>query len=127
MMACKARMFPDNDDILTEIMTTTNPTTIKALGRSVRNYDDAVWAQHRYNQVLRGIKAKFSQNPAMAKILLNTGDAIIAEASPTDRIWGVGLRATDSRILNPSKWQGQNLLGRALMETRTELKADTHV
>ena len=69
------------------------------------------------------LRAKFKE-PFMRDILLRTGDRIIVEASPYDRIWGVGLDVEDPRILDENQWQGQNLLGKALMDVRTELKGE---
>jgi predicted NAD-dependent protein-ADP-ribosyltransferase YbiA (DUF1768 family) len=48
------------------------------------------------------------------------------EASPSDRIWGIGLTADDPRAANPASWRGLNLLGFALGDVRTTLGADTH-
>ncbi len=125
MMACKARTFPDVNEIgseeslLSRIMTCEDPAKIKAFGRQVSGYNEDIWKRERYGLVLRGIKAKFEQNPDLMKILLSTGEAILVEASPNDKIWGIGLSATDPNIHNPRKWRGTNLLGLALMETRS--------
>ena len=99
----------------------TQPDKAKALGRAVQNYDDAVWSSVRYDKMVEVLRAKFKE-PFMRDILLRTGDRIIVEASPYDRIWGVGLDVEDTRILDENQWRGQNLLGKALMEVRAELK-----
>ena len=65
---------------------------------------------------------KFSQNEIFKQKLLETGNRILVEASPVDKIWGVGLDENDENILDESKWKGQNLLGKALMEVRKMLK-----
>ena len=65
--------------------------------------------------------AKFGQNPEMREALLATGSKILVEASPLDRIWGVGLRADDAAVFNPGTWRGLNLLGLALMVVRSRL------
>jgi hypothetical protein len=121
MMCSKARTFPDNDNILAKILQSKIPSEIKALGRKVNNYDDTIWSKIRYNIVVKGNYAKFSQNDNLKKILLDTNNAILAEANPYDRLWGVGLAKENSDIHNPTKWRGQNLLGQALMEVRTQL------
>ena len=64
---------------------------------------------------------KFRQNPPLGEFLLSTGNAVIVEASPVDRIWGIGLAADDERATNPLQWRGENLLGFALMEVRDRL------
>jgi hypothetical protein len=121
IMASKARLFPGNDNILNEIMTSTKPLNIKTFGRMVANFDDAVWSEKRFDIVVAGNYAKFSQNEDLKKILLDTGNALLAEASPLDKIWGIGLSINNPDIATPSLWNGINLLGKALMEVRTKL------
>lgn len=101
----------------------TQPDKAKALGRAVQNYDDAVWSSVRYDKMVEVLRAKFKE-PVMRDILLRTGDRIIVEASPYDRIWGVGLDVEDTRVLDENQWRGQNLLGKALMDVRAELKGE---
>lgn len=122
MMAEKARLFKDYD-IEKKIMNTTTPAVMKALGRKIANFDQSVWDQYKYQIVVCGNYAKFSQNSNIKQILLDTGDAIIAEASPYDKIWGIGLLPTHKDAQNPNKWKGENLLGKALMEVRSKLKS----
>ena len=121
MMAQKALLF---NDLAThaQIMKTTSPSKQKALGRKVRGFDEKVWAQHRYQIVLKANLAKFRQNPELKKQLLATGNQIIAEASPCDKLWGIGLGASDPRSQNKETWPGQNLLGQVLMEVRQTLQ-----
>ena len=121
MMASKAQLFEGNEEILQQIMMETNPALIKALGRKVKNFDEHIWNSVRYDIVVRGNYAKFSQNPQIKKLLLDTREAILVEASPMDRIWGVGLSSTNPDIKDPNKWRGRNLLGKALMEVRQDL------
>ncbi len=70
---------------------------------------------------MTGNIAKFSQHPELKGFLLNTGKRILVEASPVDKIWGIGLAKDDDRIHNPLTWQGLNLLGFALMNVRDRL------
>jgi ribA/ribD-fused uncharacterized protein len=72
--------------------------------------------------VYRGNLAKFEQNADLRALLLATGEHAIVEASPHDRIWGIGLAADDPRATDPSQWQGTNWLGKALMRVREELR-----
>jgi len=120
MMASKARLFADHDS-LRQILESTDPKTAKAVGRQVQNFDDRVWAEHCGGVVTEGNVAKFSQNEPLRTFLLNTQDQVLVEASPYDRIWGIGLKATDERAKYPSTWQGQNLLGFILMDVRAKL------
>ena len=64
----------------------------------------------------------FSQHEDMKQFLLETGEAVIVEASPRDRIWGIGMGASNENATYPAKWRGQNLLGSALMDVRETLK-----
>ncbi len=121
MMASKAKLFGDSC-MYHRIMQTSDPKTIKALGRKVSSFRQDIWDTAKYTIVLNGNWAKFSQNPQLAKFLLSTGDAILAEASPYDGIWGIKLSASDLNSYNPANWKGFNLLGLALMEVRDELR-----
>ncbi len=120
MMAGKARLFGD-DRRRREILDAADPKTAKALGRKVQGFDDRTWAEHRFELVIAGNLAKFSQHEDLREYLLSTGDLVLVEASPYDRIWGIGLRATAPRAADPRTWQGRNLLGFALMEVRARL------
>lgn len=120
MMASKARLFAD-EDALRQILETADPKAAKALGRQVKNFDDKLWMENARRLVTEGNVAKFSQNHALRDFLLGSGDQVLVEASPYDRIWGIGLKATDEKAQNPATWQGQNLLGFVLMDVRTSL------
>lgn len=73
--------------------------------------------------MVAGSVHKFGGDPELREFLLNTGDRVLVEASPMDRIWGIGLAADDPRAENPASWRGLNLLGFALMDARAELRA----
>ncbi|HEU5058197.1 MAG TPA: NADAR family protein [Kofleriaceae bacterium] len=121
-MAGKARLFGD-ERALFAILAEPDPAACKRLGRRVRGFDDAAWARARFDLVVAGNLAKFGQSDHLRAILLATGDAILVEASPTDRIWGIGLAAADPRAADPATWRGANLLGFALVKTRAALAA----
>ncbi|MDR1540596.1 MAG: NADAR family protein [Clostridiales bacterium] len=120
MMAEKARIFED-EEMLAKIMASKSPKNMKALGRKVKSYDDAVWDKVKHSVALNGNWLKFTQNEKMKEYLLKTGDSVLIEASPFDKIWGVGMSEMDPLIKNPALWNGCNLLGFALMEVRDEL------
>ncbi len=120
MMAGKARLF-DDPDMLGEILAADSPKAAKMLGRKVANFDDETWKEHRFDIVVAGNLAKFDQHEALKRYLLATGDAVLVEASPRDRIWGIGMGASNPDAENPERWRGRNLLGFALMEVRARL------
>lgn len=120
MMYQKAVCFHD-DTVAAQILGTDDVAQIKALGRLVKNYNDNHWNGVRQIIVYNGLYAKFSQNDDLKAQLLATGDALLAECAVKDRIWGIGLSMHDSNRLDRSKWNGQNLLGYALMMVRSKL------
>jgi ribA/ribD-fused uncharacterized protein len=96
-----------------------HPRDLRDLGRKIPNFTQEVWEQNRFEIVVEGNYLKFSQNADLKQKLLETSNRELVEASPRDRIWGVGFGAKNAGA-NRSKW-GLNLLGKALMETREKL------
>lgn len=117
MMAGKARLFKDQG-ILEQILIAKHPDQAKKLGRKVRNFDQKTWEANRYAIVLEGNVAKFEQNEALQTYLKNTKDSIMVEASPYDKIWGIGMKKDNPKAQNMDTWNGLNLLGFVLMEVR---------
>jgi ribA/ribD-fused uncharacterized protein len=122
MMYSKASLFEDKG-IAEEILRTESCSKVKALGRQVKDFDSQLWMEHRFAVVLRANLAKFSQNEELKDYIFSTGDAILVEASPTDVIWGIGMAEDEARVSSPSDWRGMNLLGFALMRTRSLLES----
>jgi ribA/ribD-fused uncharacterized protein len=120
MMAEKARLFGD-ETALAAVLAASTPSEAKALGRAVRGYDDVAWGRARVEAVVRGNVAKFGQDPELRKFLQVTSPRILVEASPRDRIWGIGMGSGNPDARNPAAWRGQNLLGFALVEARERL------
>lgn len=120
MMANKALLFGDQE-AFRETIETVKPAVAKSIGRKVRNFDDTIWKDKRYQIVVDGSYHKFSQHIDLRQFLLYTGNKVIVEASPRDRIWGIGMGQDNPDVLNPFKWRGSNLLGFALMEARDRL------
>ena len=120
MMAAKARLFGD-DDALARILAARTPAEAKALGRLVRGFDEQVWAARRFDLVVTGNVAKFGMDAALREFLLATENRVLVEASPRDRVWGIGLGADNEHATDPTRWRGLNLLGFALMEARERL------
>ena len=122
MMAEKARLFRDLD-AAERVLAAGSPGAAKSIGREVRGFIEAEWALHRFAVAVAGNLAKFRQHPELGAFLAGTNKRVLAEASPVDRIWGIGLESDDPRASDPSEWQGLNLLGFALMEVRARLAA----
>lgn len=120
MMYKKACYFRD-EAIAKRILAADDVAEIKALGRMVSGYDENLWNGIRQIVVYQGLLEKFRQNPELKNQLKDTGNAILAECAVMDRIWGIGLAMHDPNRLDPTKWQGQNLLGYALMMVREQL------
>ncbi len=123
MMAAKARLF-DDGEALARILAVDDPGRIKALGRQVRSFDEAKWAAARFDIVTVGNVEKFGQDERLRRHLSATGDEILVEASPLDRVWGIGLAADHEDATRPERWPGLNLLGFALMRGRAMLRGD---
>jgi ribA/ribD-fused uncharacterized protein len=122
MMACKAALFSDTPTLELILEETANPSTnprhIKALGRMISPFDEETWVAHREEIVYFGNLCKFGQRGELRERLVETGNLILVEASPYDRIWGVGFK--EDRVMRERERWGLNLLGKALMRVREE-------
>ena len=121
MMIQKAKLFEDNET-LNEIIKAKTPKEYKYLGRQIKNFNGKTWNEKKFDIVVNGNMLKFSQNEELKNFLLSTNDTILAEASPYDKIWGIGIGEDDKDSYNIEKWKGENLLGKALMKVRDELR-----
>mmetsp|Transcript_12181 Transcript_12181/g.26870 ORF Transcript_12181/g.26870 Transcript_12181/m.26870 type:complete len:169 (-) Transcript_12181:181-687(-) len=124
MMHGKALLFGDFDTARL-ILKTNSPRKMKSLGRKVKRFSEEEWNKNRIDIVYRNNVAQFTQNENMRKALLETNGALV-EASPLDRIWGIGLCEADARETTPSEWKGLNLLGHVLTRVRDEIQAGVH-
>ncbi|MEV4759380.1 NADAR family protein [Micromonospora sp. NPDC049559] len=122
MMWRKAVLFDDHETAA-RILAAQHPHRAKNLGRQVRGFDQRRWDEERYGIVVAGSVAKFTQHEELGDFLRGTGERVLVEASPLDRIWGIGLAADDPAARDPASWRGSNLLGFALMEARSQLPA----
>ena len=123
IMAEKARVFNDTESY-DAILKAVTPKECKNLGRLVAGFDEKIWNDVRCDVLRKGLYAKFTQNEDMKQALLATGDSILAESSPYDEIFGIKLRAEEAITMSPLDWQGDNLLGKALMELRADLRSN---
>ncbi|WP_406006501.1 NADAR family protein [Streptomyces sp. NBC_00637] len=122
MMAGKARLFEDGE-AEKRALAAKSPAQAKKEGRLVRGFDETTWQRERFRIVVEGSVHKFASQPGLRSFLLDTGDRVLVEASPVDRVWGIGLAADDDAAMDPQRWRGPNLLGFALMEARERLRA----
>jgi len=118
MMAEKARLF--DESMVCKILNAKTTKEVKNLGRIIKNFDEELWKEKAFDIVVEGNYLKFSQNKKLKEYLLSTKDKILVEASPYDKIWGIGLAKGD-KAKNPLMWNGENKLGFALMKTRDML------
>jgi hypothetical protein len=121
MMAMKARLFGDHES-LKNIILTENPKLQKQYGREVKGFNQSDWESVSYQIIVCGSVEKYRQNSDLKKLLEETGDLELVEASPYDNIWGIGLEPNNPDALDKSKWRGKNLLGKAITEARTILR-----
>lgn len=129
MMYSKAILFSD-PDIAAQILETISPKEQRRLGRQVHNFDENVWVANREKTVEEGNYWKYTNGrdegegkengKGLKERLLDTGDREIVEASPRDRIWGVGFGEKDA--VHRRKHWGLNLLGKALMRVREKIR-----
>ncbi|HAO6504162.1 TPA: NADAR family protein, partial [Listeria monocytogenes] len=121
MMAEKAKLFNDME-MREKILAAKHPKQAKDFGRLIRGFQEDIWLKNRFNIVMRANQAKFSQNEELKKFLMQTKKRILVEASPVDKIWGIGMAADNKNVENPLYWKGLNLLCFALMAVRDKLE-----
>eukprot|EP01124_Arcella_intermedia_P020801 TRINITY_DN28326_c0_g1_i1.p1 TRINITY_DN28326_c0_g1~~TRINITY_DN28326_c0_g1_i1.p1 ORF type:complete len:166 (-),score=52.01 TRINITY_DN28326_c0_g1_i1:5-502(-) len=124
MMAKKAELFGDQE-MRKRLMREEDPAVMKKLGRRVKNFDEQVWEKNCEEIVRAASYAKFSQNDKLKAHLMNTGSKILAEASPKDTVWGIGMEASHPDARVKAKWKGTNKLGEALMYARGRIAEET--
>ena len=131
----KAVIFGDDAAARQILNEKTDAGRIKQLGRMVEGYDDAKWTALRYDVARDAVYSKFSHDDDLKKILLDTGNKIIVEAA-SDKAWGIGyaefsvedrkgaknMQNNNAWDVPPQLWEGQNLLGRCLMDARKMLQ-----
>lgn len=133
MMYSKALLFSPSH--CAAILSAKHPRDVKNLGREIPNFDEKVWNRHRNDIVRKGNYLKFTypvrtdedstwyfEGKTLRESLLETGDRELVEASPYDRIWGVGFKPENAEK-NRRNW-GLNLLGKALVDTRAMIREE---
>jgi ribA/ribD-fused uncharacterized protein len=120
MMWCKAWLFGDMEKA-SEILSAEYPKEQKALGREVSGYDETMWIAMRMQVVYMVLKAKFTQSKFYKQQLLNTGKTVMVEASPYDKIYGIGLNKEKAKMMPENQWPGKNLLGKLMTKLKKEM------
>ena len=123
MMAEKANLFGDMQ-AREAILHCNTSGEAKKIGRNVKGFKEELWLEKRFEIVVTANEAKFSQNEQLKDFLLSTGKRVLVEASPVDKIWGIGVAEDSPLIESPYKWRGLNLLGFALMDVRARLQKE---
>lgn len=121
LMYHKCKLFdPNNNKMLLQILNEKSPAKVKALGRMVKNYNEQVWSDLRFQVMIDGLRLKFNQNQQIANKLIQTNPKMLYEAAQNDNIWGIGFDAVTAIITDKANF-GTNLLGMALVQVRGEL------
>lgn len=121
-MWAKAKHFRDEETAEKILAEETDPLTCKYLGRMVKNYDDSAWEKVRYDMMLKPNIERFWQDEILRKKIIDPkfDGLTFVEASPIDRIWGIGRGMNDPKIDDERNWRGRNLLGKVITEARAE-------
>lgn len=123
--AVKAKTFGDEVNFA-KILKAKSAQSAKSFGKKVVGFKDDVWTPEKKEDIMKQIvRAKFTQNLDLRKKLVDSGDKILANTDARDKFWGVGTSANTAIAKDPSKWKGENRLGKMLMELRTELRAES--
>ena len=117
----KAVRFNDMDTAAS-VLKEPDPVKQKRLGKSIAGYKEEIWINAVPRILLRGLRAKFNQNPKCAEFLKATGSKVIIEACPSDRFYGVGMGLRNPKLWDQSLWpKDGNLMGSSLEIVRSEL------
>ena len=120
-MLCKAALFNDERSFF-HICTLKHPAAIKAAWRQIKPFDEARWHQHVCRIAVHAVSVKIRAHSHINQLLIDTGDNILAEASPWDALWGIGDTASSPHAAHPNTWKGINILGWALANVRASLQ-----
>lgn len=124
MMWAKAMLFEDKETAA-KILETTSPKAQQDLGRQVKNFNQEIWNENKYELIYFGLKQKFTQNQYLLKMILTEPVDMFVECNPVDLVWGVGLSEEDAKNTDPKDWPGENLLGKGLTQLKYYLLNET--
>ena len=92
------------------------------MSKQFKNYKGDLCMSAAEEYMYKGMLAKFTQNDSLKRTLLETGENLICEANPNDKVWGVGLSLANNEVFIEDKWKGRNLAGCLLQRVRELLK-----
>lgn len=121
-MWLKAKTFKD-DETADLILQAVRPEQAKKLGRQIKGFDKDVWNEKCEEAMFTAVYSKFSQNKELRNFILDKkfNGKHFVEASPFDKIWGIGLHWSDKNAEDETKWRGENKLGKILDRVREKL------
>jgi ribA/ribD-fused uncharacterized protein len=99
------------DCCLCKCLRSKSPKAQKGYGKQCRNLDVKVWGVASIPVVLSCQIALAEADDALRRLYLRSGNRVFVEGSPTDTVWGVGIRWDNVAIGNESNWRGENRLG----------------
>ena len=117
----KALKFNDHSTA-EQILLCKSPEEAKGLGRKVQGFKLDIWRPVASDLMFDAMYQKFSQNQELRSFLLQTCGTTLAEANPTDRVWGTGISLKNDHIFSPDKWTGKNMAGEVLARVRQTLQ-----
>jgi len=126
MMWFKDQVF-SGGKLADQILNAKHPSEVKVLGRQVENFNVNIWSAVAKHGVFVGNFAKFTQHSDLTEFILSTQGKTLVEASPEDKIWGIGLRADDPRAQQRDTWRGTNWLGETLTDVRDAIVASRSI
>ena len=123
LMLVKATLMRDAASFRA-ILQASSPADVKALGRGVQGFDEQLWQSRVCATTISIVRARAVALPELANRIKEGAGQYFSEASPTDRLHGVGLAADNPAVMEPRRWRGANVLGWAYMTCAAELAGD---
>lgn len=123
-MYMKAMFFQDYESAI-NILDSKTPNDARLLGRKVKGYDDKKWSEVRYKIFYDLNLIKYTTDRKLQQMLLDSkfDGKIFVEASPIDRIWGIGISEDKDPEYKEHEW-GRNFLGKIITNIRNRIIND---
>jgi ribA/ribD-fused uncharacterized protein len=116
----KALLFNDSA-IATKICHSSDPGRHRYLGKLIKNFNKITWQKACRQYAYEANLAKFTQNKNLKTALFQTLGKSLAEASPYDRNWGIGLSMSNPTNQDRKNWRGKNWAGQVLESARKNI------